>query len=83
MRTNTLGTLVQQKSIKHHRHTSRPLDIHQDTCRCALKVSIPSLSLGHPGYVRIMRALNTYDHEPSSEDENEAALEEDGHAPLE
>ena len=28
----------------------------------------------------VLAALNTNDHEPSSEDEDEAALEEDGHA---
>ena len=28
----------------------------------------------------VLAALNTNDHEPSSEDKDEAALEEDGHA---
>ena len=28
----------------------------------------------------VLAALNTYDHEPSSEDVDEVALEEDGHA---
>ena len=28
----------------------------------------------------VLAALNTYDHKLSSEDEDEAALEEDGHA---
>ena len=30
----------------------------------------------------VLVALNTYDHEPSSEDEDEVALEEDGHAQI-
>ena len=28
----------------------------------------------------VLAILNTYDHEPSSEDEDEAALDKDGHA---